>query len=522
MEPHNHTSNPVEKPIWTQDCQMPIFGSLQHSLDVDVCVVGGGIAGLSVAYMLSEAGKTVVVLDDGGLCEGMTQYTTGHLASAIDDRYFEIERLHGEGGARLAAQSHAAAIDRIETIVNNEGIDCGFHRVNGYLFLGQEHDEAYLIRELEAAHRAGLQGVALMEDSPVEGLGACLMFPNQGQFHVLHYLAGLTKAIMRNGGMVYTHTHADSIVGGRTAKVHTGRYLVTADAVVVATNSPVNDRLSIHTKQAGYMSYVIGARVPVGAVPRALYWDTEDPYHYVRTQPAPSGDPSHEILIVGGEDHRVGQADDMEFRHERLETWARRHFPSMEQVEFKWAGQVMETVDGLAYIGKNPLDRRNVYICTGDSGMGLTHGTIAGMLLSDLILGVTNPWVELYNPSRKSLAAIGEYISENLNTAAQYQDWFTEGDVESVDDIPNGSGAVIREGASKYAVYRDQNGQLHKYSAVCPHLGGIVRWNGVEQRWDCPCHGSRFSKFGEAVMGPANSPLTSMGAVESDHVGNKV
>lgn len=508
MERDNQNSNAIEQPIWTQNCQMPVFGTLDHSLDVDVCVVGGGIAGLSTAYMLSEAGKSVAVIDDGGLCEGMTQYTTGHLASAIDDRYFEIERLHGEQGAQLAAQSHAAAIDRIETIIKNEGIECGFSRVNGYLFLGPEHKRDYLLRELKASHRAGLQGVKFLDGAPVEGLGPCLLFPNQGQFHVLRYLSGLTRAILHKGNMIFTNTHADSIEGGRTAKVHIKQYLITADAVVVATNSPVNDRLSIHTKQAGYMSYVIGARIPAGSVPMALYWDTEDPYHYVRTQPTPSGDPGHEILIVGGEDHRVGQADDMKFRHDRLAAWARRRFPMMEDVEFKWAGQVMETVDGLAYIGKNPLDRRNVYICTGDSGMGLTHGTIAGMLLTDLILGVSNPWTELYNPSRKSLAALGEYITENLNTAAQYQDWFTDGDVDSVDEIANGCGAIIREGASKYAVYRDEGGQLHKYSAVCPHLGGIVRWNSVEKLWDCPCHGSRFSKFGEAVMGPANSPLT--------------
>jgi len=512
MERYENTPDPIEKPIWTQNCHMPVFGHLEHSLDVDVCVVGAGIAGLSTAYMLSQAGKTVAVIDDGGLCEGMTGYTTGHLASAIDDRYFEIERLHGESGARLAAQSHAAAIDRIEAIVRNEGIDCGFSRVNGYLFLGVQHDEDYLLRELEASHRAGLQGVTLLDSAPVDGLGPCLVFPNQGQFHVLQYLSALTRAILHNGSMVYTNTHADSIEGGRTAKVRVRQYLIAADAVVVATNSPINDRLSIHTKQAGYMSYVIGARIPAGSVPSALYWDTEDPYHYVRIQPATDGDKNHEILIVGGEDHRVGQADDMEFRHARLEAWARRRFPTMQQIAYKWAGQVMETVDGLAYIGKNPLDRRNVYICTGDSGMGLTHGTIAGMLLTDLIRGVSNPWTELYNPARKSLAAIGEYISENLNTAAQYQDWFTDGDVESVEEIPNGSGAVLREGASKYAVYRDEEGQIHKYSAVCPHLGGIVRWNSVEKLWDCPCHGSRFNKFGEAVMGPANAPLAPVNA----------
>jgi Rieske Fe-S protein len=270
---------------------------------------------------------------------------------------------------------------------------------------------------------------------------------------------------------------------------------------------PVNDRVAIHTKQAPYMTYVIGATVPRDAVPRALYWDTHDPYHYVRVQAA---DADHDLLIIGGEDHKTGQANDTDLRHERLETWARVRFPMIEDVAYRWAGQVMETLDGLAFIGRNPLDADNVYIATGDSGMGMTHGTIAGMLLTDLINGDRNPWTELYDPSRKPLGAVREFAREAVNMVAQYADWVSPGERLDEEHILPDSGAVLRRGLKKVALYRDEQGRMHEYSAVCPHLGCIVRWNPTEKTWDCPCHGSRFTRQGQVINGPSNDDLRTL------------
>jgi glycine/D-amino acid oxidase-like deaminating enzyme len=299
--------------------------------------------------------------------------------------------------------------------------------------------------------------------------------------------------------------------------------VVTSDAVVVATNTPVNDRLAIHTKQAAYRSYVVAFSVPRGAVPRGLYWDTADPYHYVRLQAG--GENEDDLLIAGGEDHKTGQEDDAAIRHVKLEHWARENFPSAKEVRYRWSGQVMEPVDGLAYIGRNPMDDENVFVVTGDSGNGMTHGTLAGILLTDLILGRENPWELLYRPGRVNLTATAEFVRENANMAAQYAEWFTAGDVERDDLVPAGTGAVVRHGLAKVALYRDKDGNFHACSAVCPHLGAIVAWNHSEGTWDCPAHGSRFDKFGAVLNGPANSPLAPVevpdakvpGAVETWH-----
>jgi len=477
----------------------------KESIRTDICIIGAGIAGLTTAYLLAREGRSVVVLDDGVSGGGMTGRTTAHLTNAYDDRYLEIEKLHGEEGARLTAESHTAAIEKISEIIAAEKIDCDFEWLDGFLFCAPEHSVDLLDDELEASHRAGLNGVEKVVRAPVESFntGPALRFPRQAQFHPLKYLDGLVKAIMRDDGRLFGQTHATKIEGGPEATIETSHGpVVKSEVVVVATNTPVNDRVAIHTKQAPYVTYVIGVRVPKASVTRALYWDTGDPYHYLRLQ----REDDYDVLIVGGEDHKTGQANDGNERFARLEQWTRERFPQSLDVEYRWSGQVMEPVDGLAFIGRNPLDEDNVYIATGDSGQGMTHGTIAGMLLSDLIQGRKNPWEDLYSPSRLRLKSLPEYASENINVAGQYADYVTAGDIKSESELRAGEGAIMRDGVSKIAVRRDEN--VNKLSAVCPHLGCIVAWNSTERTWDCPCHGSRFSAEGRVYQGPANSDLS--------------
>jgi len=492
--------------IWMAAAKVPAHSPLTANAHADVCIVGAGIAGMTTAYLLAREGKSVIVLDDGRIGGGMTERTTAHIFNAIDDRYFEIERMHGEKGARLTAQSHTAAIDRIETIIAEERIACDFERVDGYLFAPPGDTSDVLVRELKAAHRAGLPDVEQIKRAPIDSFdtGMCLRFPRQAQFHPLKYLGGLSRAIERLGGRIYTGTHASKMEGGAQARVETSAgHVVTAEAIVIATNTPINDLLAIHTKQAPYTTYVIGARIPRGSVIKALYWDTLDFYHYVRVQ---AGE-HYDILLVGGEDHKSGQADDGDRRHENLEAWARERFPMIEGVELRWSGQVIEPVDGIAFIGRNPGDPQNIYIATGDSGMGMTHGTIAGILITDLIMNRECDWTTLYDPARTTLRASLEYAKENLNVAVQYEDYLTGGNVGSAEEIANGDGAIVRRGMSKLAVYRDEQGTLHERSAVCPHLGCIVSWNTLEKTWDCPCHGSSFDRYGRVINGPANCDL---------------
>ncbi|CUI16629.1 FAD dependent oxidoreductase [Candidatus Protochlamydia naegleriophila] len=492
--------------IWMEE-ELPSFASLNHSLATDVCIVGAGIAGLTCAYLLCKEGLAVTVLESGLIGSGETSHTTGHLAWLLDDRFYELERLLGLEGAYLAAQSHLEAIKTVKKIIEEENIECDFKELDAYLFRAPEDPPCILTKEFATLQKLNMP-VERLEQAPFPHFdtGPCLRCPHQAQFHVMKYLLGLIKAIERMGGKIFSHTTVTQVIDGSICRIITEEnHEISARQVIVATNTPINDRFFIHTKQASYRTYVIAARIPKGSIPRALYYDTLDPYHYIRLYSHPSDEES-DWIIIGGEDHKTGQEEHPSEKYLILENWAKERFPNMSKVEFYWSGQIIETIDGLAFIGRNPHDD-NVYIATGDSGNGLTHSTIAGLLLTDLIMKRKNPWAHLYDPSRKTLSAFTEFTKENLNVAAQYGEWLMPGEIDRLNQLHSGEGAIIRKGLKKYAIYRDSEGGLHCYSAVCPHLGCFVKWNQSEKSWDCPCHGSRFATDGHVLNGPAISPL---------------
>jgi glycine/D-amino acid oxidase-like deaminating enzyme/nitrite reductase/ring-hydroxylating ferredoxin subunit len=498
--------------LWSATSKEPSIPALDKNISAEICIIGAGIAGMTTAYLLAREGKSVVIFDKSEIGSGETAHTTAHLSNVIDAGYREIERLHGAKGARLVAQSHTAAIAQIESIISEENIDCDFERLDGYLFSPDKDYHKKLQEEWQAAKRAGLQVIKLKRSPFDFRFGPCLRFPRQAQFHPLKYLAGLARAIKHLDGRLFGGTEAKEIKGGKTVKIRMkGGAIVSAAAVVVATNTPINDRGKIYTKQEAYRTYAIGALVPTGSTPKALYWDTEDPFHYVRLQRTRTNGKMQDLMIIGGEDHKTGQAEGIEGRFLRLATWGRKHFPGIKEIAFRWSGQVMESMDDLAFIGRNPKDDPNVYIVTGDSGAGITHGTIAGILFRDLIVGRDNPWATLYDPARKTLPAAGTFTRENPKVGGGYAHWLTPGEVGTVEEIKPGMGAVIRRGSSKLAVSRDDTGRLHHCSAVCTHLGCIVSWNSTERTWDCPCHGSRFTNDGKLLNGPSLGPLSKSG-----------
>jgi len=496
------------KSLW-MEVELPYFSALNANLHADVCIVGAGIAGLSCGYTLAKQGKSVVIVDQGAIAGGQTARTTAHLTYILEDRYYQLEKKFGEKGTLLAAESHFAAIDYIEKIILEEGIDCDFERVDGYLFLAPGDSADNLAKEFVAIEKTGRE-VYRVKRAPFSepfDSGPSLHLPNQGQFHILKYIQGLIKGILKYGGKIFGNTHVKHFEENSASclvKAQNGA-AITCQSVVVATCSPVNNRFFMHTKQSSYRTYVMATSVPKGYVPRGLYWDTADPYHYVRVQKDASN-AELEWLIIGGEDHKTGQDKNIDAKYKALEKWARTRFPMIKNIEYRWSGEVFVPMDTLGFIGKNPRNK-NIYIATGDSGNGITHGTIAGMLIPDLILRKDNSWADLYDPSRKTLSVIPKFIKENLNVAWQYRDWLTSGEMKKIEALSKEEGVVIRKGLKKLAVYKDIDSNIHVNSAFCPHLGGCVRWNSGEKSWDCPCHGSRFNGCGRVITGPAINDL---------------
>jgi len=502
------------KSFWTASTKPIIFEKLKQNSETDILIIGGGISGLTTAYCLLKAGRKIILVEDGYVGSGESGRTTAHITCALDNRYFELEKILGKEKAKLVANSHKKAIEWIANTVKHENIDCNFKTVPGYLFLSASETKETLEKEYSSTKDVGLL-TEILEQVP--GLANengtwCLKFPEQGQFHIMKYLEGLTAAIIGMGGKIYTETKAEEI-SKEGAKAN--GYEIKAKHIVVATNTPVNDWVVMHTKQWAYRTYVIAAKIPKAKLPYALWWDTGDknskwvasPYHYVRLE---KFDKTYDLLISGGEDHKVGQADDEnipeEERYTKLIEWTKKRFPAMGNLEYKWSGQVMEPVDAIAFIGKNPGDE-NIYIITGDSGNGMTHGTLGGIILTDIITGKENPWIELYCPSRITIKTAGDYLKEAGNMVAQYADWISLGDIKDANELKNGEGGIISSGIKKIAVYRDEKNNLHTCDAVCPHLGAILQWNADEKSFDCPAHGSRFTTEGKVINGPATSDL---------------
>ncbi|HXB39772.1 MAG TPA: FAD-dependent oxidoreductase [Bacteroidia bacterium] len=490
--------------------------SLNENIETDVVIVGAGLAGLSVGYCLCEKGKNVVILEDGFIGSGESGRTTAQLVTALDDRYYQLESNFGKEKTKLIAESHATAIDFVERTIKKENINCEFERVDGYLFLHSSDKKNSLKKELDSALSAGID-ISELENVPaIPNAGKCLRFAGQAQFHPMKYLNGLAAAIKKKGSKIYINTHASEI---NSAGVITSKgNKVKAKHIVIATNSPVNNKYAMHLKQYAYRTYVIGALIKKQSLPRALWWDTGDfesnpdtpPYHYVRICTYNS---EYDLLLSGGEDHPVANTNETDVpedhRYNLLESWTRKHF-DIGSIIYRWSGQILEPMDGIAYIGHNPHDEKNVYIITGDSGNGMTYCTIGGILISDLITGKENVWEEIYTPTRFTIKKSKPFFKEIMGSLmASLKKQPEHKDSVSLSSLQNREGKIIELKGEKYGVFKDENDTLHIVSAVCTHLKCSVKWNNDEKSWDCPCHGSRFTHNGKVINGPANSDLPS-------------
>ncbi|CAI5986568.1 unnamed protein product [Closterium sp. NIES-65] len=456
-----------------------------------------------------------------------------------------LEKSFGRDNTGLVAESHRQAIACIEDTVARERIDCKFSRLDGYLF---PHDSKpstleTLHLEYEACKRAGFTDVYMADLNGDPALGSvhkAICFPSTAEFHPLMYLNGVAGAFVWHGGRIFEQTVAfreeGSVTGtgaGVVVASKDGRGVVHAGAVVLATNSPINHNLLVHARQPADRSYVVGLHLPKGSVKRANWWDTASPYHYVRVEEQEGRD----VLVVGGGDHPVGMpATQYHDVWGDLERWARPRWPMAQQTLFRWSGMVYEPVDFLGLYGRNPMDSTNTYIATGDSGQGMTGGTIAAMIISDLICRRPNPFVEIYSPSRlpplskESLSLAGSVVS---HTFQGYKDRLPQVGTDGVEieELGRGCGAVVRMGGGKAAVFRDKDGCVHAFSglcclwgcmlcvcvcgplwecsaaATCPHMGCSVHWNPNDTTFDCPCHGSQFDHRGRCINGPAKADL---------------
>jgi glycine/D-amino acid oxidase-like deaminating enzyme/nitrite reductase/ring-hydroxylating ferredoxin subunit len=487
--------------LWDVTSATTLYDPLAGDLSVDVAVIGAGITGVTAALLLAERGRSVVVLEKATVAAGETGNTTAHLTVAVDTRYHFLRRKYSAEEARLVADASRASLEKIAELVDRAAIDCHFRRVPGYLYTEHRKDVAELKNEAAAAREAGLDA-RWVDDVPLpfETRGAVL-WPDQAQFHPREYVCALARHAVEKGVRIHERTFVSGVDDGSPCVVQTERGRVTAKAVFMATNVPITGFTYVHTKGAPYRTYAMAFRV-TGDHPDGLFWDTADPYHYTRWQETAEGT----YLIVGGEDHRVGEEKDTEGCFTRLGEYAREHFSS-HPLRARWSGQVIEPHGGIPLIGGSG----NLFISTGYSGQGMTFGTLGAMLIADQLTGVDNPWAEVFKPARvHAHMTVREFLTENLPFPKHLvSDRLTSHDVEAkeTDSVRAGEGKILSIDGRRVAAYRGESGRLCMVSAVCTHLKCDVAWNPAERTWDCPCHGSRFTPEGEVLNGPAHEPL---------------
>lgn len=493
--------------FWQATAPAREFAPLDRTLRVDVLVVGGGICGVTAAYLLSKTGRAVALVERDRIGGGETAHTTAHVTCVTDERLTDLVKTFGRDHARAAWDAGAQAMRQIQTNAEEAGIECELRQVPGFLYAAADADTEQEIERLrEEAQLASELGfdAAYLSAVPVAKRPG-IRFSNQLKFHPLKYLAGLAREAAAQGAQLFEDTSVASFEEAPRRAIANG-YAIECDHVILATHVPLQGLANLvsasllQTKLAAYSTYALGLKLPPGTLPEALFWDTADPYSYLRTDRRADGD----YAILGGEDHKTGQEPDTEACYARLEERALALVPGAV-TDRRWSGQVIETVDGLPYIGEIAKQQ---FVATGFAGNGMTFGTIGGIMARDAVMGVTNPWGDLFSVERKKLSAGWDYLTENKDYPyLLVKDHLAGVDAESVAAIPMGEGRIVRKDREKIAVYRDEGGKVAACSAVCPHLGCIVAWNPAEKTWDCPCHGSRFTGKGELIAGPAERGL---------------
>jgi glycine/D-amino acid oxidase-like deaminating enzyme/nitrite reductase/ring-hydroxylating ferredoxin subunit len=497
-----------DESLWRRTTDLTPHRS-QLPREVDVLVVGGGITGLTAAYLLARSGKRVAVVDREIVGSGETGNTSAHLTAITDLRLSEIDKRFGREAARLVWDAGAIAIDMIESIVEQESIDCGFARVPGWLispYFDDKHDDQ-IRSDADVARAIGVE-CTYRDHGPLGGKPA-VGFPDQAVFHPLHYLNGLSIAAERAGVTIVEHAEVSEVLEDPLVAVVNGQNVACGD-VVIATHVPIVGAVPVtkatlfQTKLYPYSTYVIGGRIDDEIAP-GLYEDTASPYHYLRVHRDEQG----LYAIYGANDHKTGQASDTDECFAKTALQMKQLLPSV-RIDARWTGQVIETNDGLPFIGENAPHQ---YISTGYAGNGLTFGTLGGLITHDAIMGVANPWRALFEPSRKKLDAtsIGNIVTENIDYPLHFVlDRLRRNRSDTVRSIKPGEGKVLTIGGKAVACSRKHDGTLVKVSAVCTHMGCLVRWNTSERTWDCPCHGSRFTDEGLVLGGPAEAALEKM------------
>lgn len=491
---------------WMDSSDSTAYPPLTDDLTVDVAVVGGGVAGLSTAWEAAASGRTVAVIEADRIAAGVTGHTTAKLTAQHSLVYDRLRRTRDAEAARLYARSQQEAVEHVAATATELGLDCHLERRPAFAYTRDPADRPAFRAEADAAREAGLDAHYTEETRLPFPVAAAVRIEGQAQFHPRRYLLGLAAALDGAGAVLRERTRVTGLHEGSPCRLTTERgTTVTARDVVVATHYPVFDRALLFARLSPHRELVVAAPLDAGADPGGMYITDAEGKRSVRTAPLPDGG---RLLIVTGESFTPGTGRPAD-RFRRLDAWMHAHFP-VGETRYRWAAQDNDPSDTVPLVGLLHAGARHTYVATGFGGWGMSGGVMAGRLLSALIDGRQPPWTGLYDPrrARPVLREAPALLRQQAEVAQHFiGDRLRTAHADSAAELAPGTGAIVRIGGRRRAVYRAVDGSLHTVSARCTHLGCLVAFNEAETAWECPCHGSRFDVDGSVLQGPAVRPL---------------
>ena len=489
--------------FWIDSTAETSFPKMENAT-VDVAIIGAGITGITAAYLLKKAGKTVALVEAQQIAKSASGHTTAKVTSLHQLIYATLIDRHGEDKARLYGESNQAGVEFVASTVEQEGIDCDFQRNDTYSFAEDKKNLDKVQKEYDAAVKLGLPAEFVTETTLPFDIAGAVKFTNQAQFHVRKYLLHLANTIPGDGSYIFEDSRVQTVDEGTPCTVHANGTTLQATDVLLTTHLPIVDTGLFFAKTYPQRSYIIGAKISEEKAPQSMYIGVGKNYHSIRTTPTEDGGL---LLLIGGGGHKVGEKSETEESYQELDRYLHSHF-GIDKVDYRWSSQDYESFDKLPYIGKLTPANDHLYVATGYSLWGMSKGTMAGMLLADLVRGIDNPWADLYDSLRATPFVTQESIKNNLDVGKHWVlDRLKGIEKWSTDDVKPGEGKIITMDGEKVGVYKDEAGRVTAVNATCPHLACIVNWNSAEKSWDCPCHGGRFTCDGKVIQGPAVKDL---------------
>ena len=489
--------------LWVGTTQPTRFHELHSDTQADVAVIGAGIAGLTAAALLKEQGRRVVLVEAGRVASGVTGYTTAKLTVLHGLIFADLVEAFGEEGAGKYANANLAGMATVADLAVRHGIECDLERRPAYTYTTDPAMVDKITAEVAAAQRLGLVAEFTTDTDLPYPVEAAIRVEDQAQFHPRKYCIGLARAVDGGGSFVFERTRALSIdEQGDRCTVETDHGTITAGHVIQATHLPFSDQGGFFARTHPVRSYALSARLD-GPVPQGMYLSVDTPSRSVRSARMDG----EEVVILGGESHKVGQDPDTRERYAALEAWARDAFP-IRGIDYRWSAQDYVPVDHVPFVGPVSPGSDRVLVATGFKKWGMSNGSAAGVMLADRIAGRENPYADFFDTNRLNpRQSVKELVKENANVVKRFIGDRLRTETRSVADLAPGEAAVLVEGTERVAAYRDEAGIVHAVSPVCTHMGCTVTWNTAETTWDCPCHGSRFTCDGAVIQGPAVKDL---------------